>query len=124
MLNNIARSAAVVAVIAAASTPASADDDFPIAGIYTKDAVCNGDGSDRADLRVTITRQHIESSMGSCTILNQRRNGRAFLVQLECKMPGDLIIIGDATFTQRDDNAIDFDDQDHTSPAVLHRCGQ
>jgi hypothetical protein len=30
--------------------------------------------------------------------------------------------MGDATFIQRDDNALDFDDQDHTSPAVLHKC--
>jgi hypothetical protein len=37
-------------------------------------------------------------------------------------MPGDLTIMGDATFIQRDDNALDFDDQDHTSPAVLHKC--
>ena len=123
MLNTIARGAAIVAVIVA-MTPAFGDDDFPIVGTYTKDEICKGDAARRADLMVRITRQNIESTLGSCTILNKRRDGRAFQVQLECKMPGDLTIMGDATFTQRDDNVLDFDDQDHTSPAVLHKCSQ
>lgn len=122
VLNTVGRVLAAIAVIAVA--PAFDEDDFPIAGIYTKDEVCKGDGSERADLRVKITRQDIESSMGSCAILNKRRNGRTFAMQVECKMPGDLTVLGDVTFTQRDDNALDFDDQDHTSPAVLHKCGK
>jgi hypothetical protein len=124
VLNTIARGAAVVAVFAVALTPALGDDDFPIVGTYTKDEVCKGDAVKRADILVKITRQNIESNLASCTILNKKRDGRAIQVQLECKMPGDLTIMGDATFTQRDDNALDFDDQDHTSPAVLHKCSQ
>jgi hypothetical protein len=124
VLNTIARGGAVVAMLVAALVPAFGDDDFPIVGTYTKDELCKGDAARRADLLVKITRQNIESSMGSCVILNRRRDGRAIQVQLECRMPGDLTIMGDATFTQRDDNALDFDDQDHTSPAVLHKCGQ
>lgn len=122
MLNTIARGGAVIAVLVASLLPAFGDDDFPIVGTYTKDEACKGDAAKRADILVTITRQNIESSMGSCIILNKRRDGRAIQVQLQCKMPGDLTIMGDATFTQRDDNALDFDDQDHTSPAVLHKC--
>ena len=124
MLNTIARGGAVVAMLVAALLPAFGDDDFPIVGTYTKDEICKGDAARRADLLVKITPLNIESSMGSCVILNRRRDGRAIQVQLECRMPGDLTIMGDATFTQRDDNALDFDDQDHTSPAVLHKCGQ
>jgi len=124
VLNTIARGGAVVVVLAAALLPAFGDDDFPIVGTYTEDEICKGDAARRADLLVKITRQNIESSMGSCVILNRRRDGRAIQVQLECRMPGDLTIMGDATFTQRDDNALDFDDQDHTSPAVLHKCSQ
>jgi hypothetical protein len=122
VLNTIARGGAVIAVLVASLLPAFGDDDFPIVGTYTKDEACKGDAAKRADILVTITRQNIESSMGSCIILNKRRDGRAIQVQLQCKMPGDLTIMGDATFTQRDDNALDFDDQDHTSPAVLHKC--
>jgi hypothetical protein len=127
VLNTIVRGAAILtvailAVMAAALTPVLSDDDFPIVGIYTKDEACRGDTARREDLLVKITRQNVESSMASCTILNRRRDGRAFQVHLECRMPGDLTIMGDATFIQRDDNALDFDDQDHTSPAVLHKC--
>jgi len=124
VLNTIVRGAAVMAVLAAALTPVFSDDDFPIVGTYTKDEACKGDAARREDLLVKITRQSVESSMASCTILNRNRDGRTFKVHLECKMPGDLTIMGDATFIQRDDNALDFDDQDHTSPAVLHKCGQ
>jgi hypothetical protein len=124
VVNNIARSVAVAVVIAGgALMPAFGDEEFPIVGLYTKDQACKGDASKRADLQVKITGQNIVSDMGSCAILNKRRNGRAFLVQVECKMAGDLTLLGDVTFTQRDDNTLDFDDQDHTSPAVLHRCG-
>jgi hypothetical protein len=127
VLNTIVRGAAIVtvailAVMAATLTPVFSDDDFPIVGTYTKDEACKGDSARREDLLVKITRQNVESSMASCTILNRRRDGRAFQVHLECRMPGDLTIMGDATFIQRDDNALDFDDQDHTSPAVLHKC--
>jgi hypothetical protein len=122
VLNTIVRGAVILAVLAAAVTPVLSDDDFPIVGTYTKDEICKGDTAQRDDLLVKITRQLVESSMASCTILNRRRDGRAFQLHLECRMPGDLTIMGDATFIQRDDNALDFDDQDHTSPAVLHKC--
>jgi len=102
---------------------ALADDDFPIVGRYAKDELCRGDGSDRADVLVTITRKEIQSNMGTCAILNRRRDGKRISVHVECKMSGDLVIVGDATFTLRDDRTLDFDDQDHTSPAVLHKCG-
>jgi hypothetical protein len=111
-----------LSVLAAAVTPVFSDDDFPIVGTYTKDEACKGATALREDLLVKITRQNVESSMASCSILNRRRDGRAFQVHLECRMPGDLTIMGDATFIQRDDDALDFDDQDHTSPAVLHKC--
>src|SRR4051794_17720086 len=113
---------AVLAVLAATLTPIFSDDDFPIVGTYTKDEACKGDNARREDLLVKITRQNVESSMATCTILNRRRDGRAFQVHLECRMPGDLTIMGDATFAQRDDNALDFDAQAHPPPAVLHKC--
>src|SRR5262249_56772753 len=55
----VSRALAAIAVLAAALTPAVGDDDFPIVGVYTKDEVCRGDGSDRCDLVVTITRNNI-----------------------------------------------------------------
>jgi len=123
LLNTVSRTLAIIAVIAAALMSALADDDFPIVGRYAKDELCRGDGSDRADVLVTITRKEIQSNMGTCAILNRRRDGKRISVHVECKMSGDLVIVGDATFTLRDDRTLDFDDQDHTSPAVLHKCG-
>lgn len=108
---------------AGASVPALADDDFPIAGQYTKDEVCTNAAARREDLRVKITRQAIESNMGVCMILNRNRDGNTFALHVECKVPGDQLILGDVTFKIRNPNTIDFDDQDHTSPAVLYRCG-
>ena len=101
---------------------AGADDDFPIAGLYTKDEACTGAAARRDDIRVRITRRAIESTIGVCTILNHNRDGNVFAVHVECKIPGDQIILGDVTFKVRDQNTLDFDDQDHTSPAVLYRC--
>jgi hypothetical protein len=114
--------AALAIVVAAAATPAHADDDFPIVGIYTKDEACKGAAVRRLDLIVKITKQEIASNMGTCTILHHRRDGKSIAMQVECRT-GDQPIIGDVTFTMRDENTVDFDDQDHTSPAVLHRCG-
>jgi hypothetical protein len=110
---------AFVALIAAT---AQAEEDFLTNGIYTKDAICQGESAKREDLRVRIAGNKIESSMGDCTILRRNQDGRTVAAQIECKVPGDQTIMGDVTFTLRDDNAIDFDDQDHTSPGVLYRC--
>lgn len=113
----------IVALLAlVASTAAWADDDFPIAGIYTKDEPCTEAAAKREALRVTITRDKIESNDGVCTILNRTRDGNTFTLHVECKIPGDQVILGDVTFKIRDQNTLDFDDQDHTSPAVLYRC--
>jgi hypothetical protein len=115
----------VVAVTAPGlASTAGADDDFPLAGTYTKDARCRGETAQREDLRVKITENKIESNMGVCTILHRKRDGRTVEAQIECKVPGDQLILGDVTFTLRDDKTIDFDDQDHTSPAVLYRCSE
>ena len=124
MFRNVAGALAALAVGLAASTPIVGDEDFPIIGTYAKDQVCKGDGSDPVDLLVKITSKAIESNMGLCAILSRKRHGKTFALQVECKAPGDQIILGDVTFTQREDNALDFDDQDHTSPAVLYKCGQ
>jgi hypothetical protein len=106
------------------SVPAGADDDFPIVGTYMRDIVCKGNGSDRPDLLVTITQKRIDSPMGSCNILSRKRAGNAVSAHVECRVSGDQMILGDVTFTIRDDKTLDFEDQDHTSDATLHRCSQ
>jgi hypothetical protein len=106
------------------SEPAFAEDDFPIVGTYMRDMVCTGNGSHRPDLLVTITQKRIESPMGTCNILSRKRVGQAISAHVECKVSGDQFILGDVTFTIRDDKTLDFEDQDHTSDATLHRCAK
>jgi len=122
VLEKVCAGLLVLAVVAFMTPGARGEDDFPISGTYTKDATCQGDVAQREDLRVRIAGNTIESSMGVCTILHRKREGRSVAAQVECRVPGGQIILGDVTFTLRDDNALDFDDQDHTSPAVLYRC--
>jgi hypothetical protein len=124
LLKSLAGALAACAAMGVASTPVIGDEDFPIIGTYAKDQVCKGDGTDPADLLVKITTKSIEHNLGICLILGRKRNGKAYLVHVECKAPGNQVILGDVTFAPRDDGALDFDDQDHTSTAVLYKCGK
>jgi hypothetical protein len=124
IVRKIAASALLVLTLAGGSTAALADDDFPIVGTYLQNQTCKGDGSDRTDLRVKITRKAIESNMTSCAILHVKRDGKSIAAHLECKIPGGQLILGDITLTLRDDSTLDFEDQDHTSSAVLYKCAE
>ena len=116
------RGALAIVAFLLVNQPVLAEDDFPIVGTYLRDIACKGNGSDRPDLLVTITPKRIESPMGSCNILSRKRVGKAISAHVECKVPGDQLILGDVTFTVRDERTLDFEDQDHTSDATLHRC--
>ena len=121
---SMAHGALALAGLLLVNQPVLAEDDFPIVGTYMRDIACTGNGSHRPDLLVTITQKRIESPMGSCNILSRKRVGKAISAHVECKVPGDQLILGDVTFTMRDDKTLDFEDQDHTSDATLHRCAE
>jgi hypothetical protein len=106
------------------STIVAGEEDLPIAGTYAKDQVCRGDGSDPTDVLVKITGKAIESSVGSCFILGNKRYGKTFSLQLECTIPGNLVLLSEVTFTLRNDNTLDFVDGYNASPAVLYKCGK
>jgi hypothetical protein len=114
----------VLSIVAVAATGASvqAQDDFPIVGTYTENRICRDDGSDSNAERVRITAANIDSAFGLCTILDRKRHGNTFAVHVECKGPGGSQLMGDVSFTLRDDKTIDFSDQDKTYKAVLHKC--
>jgi hypothetical protein len=111
-----------VAATAVIGSSACAQEDFPIVGTYTENQVCKGDGSGSSIPRVKITARNIESTFGLCTILDSKRNGNTFAVHVECTGAGGSALLGDVTFTLRDDKTIDFSDQDQTYKAVLHKC--
>ena len=118
--------AKILSIVALATfTTASAswgDDAFPLVGTYTENQPCKADGSDADVARVKITPTEINSSLGLCTILENKRQGNTFAVHVECKGPGGSPMLGDVNFTLRDDHTIDFSDQDQTYKAVLHKC--
>lgn len=112
----------VLALILAAATTAFAEDDFPIVGTYLQNERCKGDGTDRAELRVIITRRDINSNMGLCEILDKKRDGNTIAVHLGCNSGGSNLILGDVTFKIRPDQTLEFTDQDNVYNAILHKC--
>ena len=123
-MTRMARRTLALIVLLLLNQPVFGEDDFPIVGTYMRDIACTGNGSHRPDLLVTITQKRIESPMGACNILSRKRVGRAISAHVECKVPGDQLILGDVTFTIRDEKTLDFEDQDHTSDATLYRCAE
>jgi hypothetical protein len=103
------------------SSAAAAADDFPLAGNYTQNVACKGDGSDPAAAKVMISAQVIISNVGVCTILDTKKDGDSYAAHVECKFPSGPLM-GNITFTPRPDNTVEFIDRDMTYKAVLYRC--
>ena len=111
----------VLTAAAATSTPARAQDDFPIIGTYTENTACVG--ADASVLRVKITARDIDSPiLGLCSILGKKRDGHKIPSMSNARAPAAPPMLGDVTFTIKDDNTLDFADQDNTYKAVLHKC--
>jgi hypothetical protein len=96
-------------------------DDFPLAGNYTQNVACKGDGTDPAAVKVLISEKEIVSNVGVCTILDTKKNGESYAEHVECKFPSGPLM-GNITFTPKSDNTVEFVDSDGTYKAVLHRC--
>jgi hypothetical protein len=112
---------ALAFVGAGLSSAATAADDFPLAGNYTQNVACKGDGSDPATAKVMISAQEIVSNVGVCTILDTKKDGDSYAAHVECKFPSGPLM-GNITFTPRPDNTVEFIDRDMTYKAVLYRC--
>jgi hypothetical protein len=119
----IAGYAVLAAVGAGIAGAALAADDFPLAGDYTQNVACKGDGSDPAAAKVTISPDEIVSNVGVCTILDKKQDGQSISAHVECKLAGGPLM-GDITFTLRPNNTVEFIDRDMTYKAVLYRCPQ
>lgn len=113
--------AAIVWVVAPANAATASAADFPIAGTYMQNVTCKGDGTDNAVLKVTISPKEINSNSGVCTILDNKKDGDAYKLHVECKFPAGPMV-GDLTFTPQPDKTVKFVDRDNTYHGVLHRC--
>ncbi|MFZ0777184.1 MAG: hypothetical protein WCA26_05650 [Xanthobacteraceae bacterium] len=111
----------VALVFATGLSGALAADDFPLAGSYTQNVACKGDGSDPAMAKVTISAQEIVSNVGVCSILDTKKDGGSYAEHVECKFPSGPLM-GNITFTPKPDNTVEFVDSNGTYKAVLHRC--
>jgi hypothetical protein len=117
-LNKAKGGATAVAILAMISIALA--EDFPLVGSYTENEACRADSP--ADSRVTITATEINSPMGLCKILDVKRNGDTFAVNVECRGPAGNQMLGNVTFALRANQTIDFSDQDGTYKSVLYRC--
>lgn len=111
----------VLAVVGAAST-ASGDDDSALIGAYTENQPCKADESDPNVGRVKITPTQIDSVFGLCTILETKHEGKTYMMHVECPGPGGSQMLGDISFSLREDKTVDFSDQDQTYKALLYKC--
>jgi len=112
----------VLTAIVVATAAGAQDDIFPIAGLYTKDRVCKGDGTDPADARVKLDRKGIDSTFGFCELSEHRRSGDTITAVVQCKDPLGGILTSGITFKLRPDKSLDFSDQYQTYSATLYRC--
>jgi hypothetical protein len=110
-----------LATLATAST-SSGEDEFPLVGTYTENQPCKANGSDASAARVKITPSEIDSALGLCTILQNKREGNTFAIHVDCKGPGGSQMLAHVKFTLREDKTVDFSDQDQSYKAVLHKC--
>lgn len=122
VLNILRTSISLVAIVwVVAPANAATASDFPIAGTYMQNVACKGDGTDNAVLKVTISPKEIDSNSGVCTILDNKKDGNAYKLHVECKFPAGPMV-GDLTFTPQPDRTVKFVDRDNTYHGVLHPC--
>ena len=115
--------AAVTVVTIAVLSPALAQDTNFLKGTFVQNQKCKGDGTDPKAKVVKFTDDAIDSSFGLCKFLRRDvdADGKTVSAQISCKGAGG-DMLGDVKFTQRDENTIDFVDQDHTYKLVLYKC--
>jgi hypothetical protein len=121
IIEPLAGCTALALVAIGASNVAAAADDFPLAGNYTQNVACKGDGSDPATAKVMISAQEIVSNVGVCTILDTKKDGVSYAERVECGFPSGPLM-GNITFTPKPDNTVEFVDSNGTYKAVLYRC--
>jgi hypothetical protein len=113
--------AAVLIVAVGAGSAIAADDNFPLAGSYTQNVDCKGDGSDPVAVRVKISPQEIVSNVGVCTFIDTAREGDTISARVECKFASGPLM-GNLSFKLLSDHTIEFVDRDGNYKAILHPC--
>lgn|SRR6516162_11242266 len=113
--------AAALVVMADAVSATAADDNFPLAGNYTQNVACKGDGSDPVAVQVKISPQEIVSNVGVCIFIDTGREGDTISARVECKFASGPLM-GNLSFKLLPDHTIEFVDRDGNYKAILHPC--
>jgi hypothetical protein len=113
--------AAALVVMADAVSATAADDNFPLAGNYTQNVACKGDGSDPVAVQVKISPQEIVSNVGACIFIDTAREGDTISARVECKFASGPLM-GNLSFKLLPDHTIEFVDRDGNYKAILHPC--
>jgi hypothetical protein len=121
ILSHSTATAVIVLTAIFGASVAFAADDFPLAGTYTQNVPCKGDGTDAVADQVKISTKQIVSNVGTCTVQDIKHDGDTFNIQVECQFPAGPLM-GNVSFTPRPDHTVDFVDRDGNYKAVLHRC--
>ena len=120
----IARATSIILVLANTNDAQAASkllsSDHWLLGEFTQNAPCKGDASDPAELRARISTEQIESKACVCKFLDTQPEANRLKAHALCQFPAGPLI-GDFTFTRKDNGTIDFVDRDGTYTAILHR---
>ena len=121
----IAQATSIILVLAnTTNAPAASkllSSDHWLLGEFTQNAPCKGDGTDPAELKARISTDQIESKAGVCKFLDTQPEANRLKAHALCQFPAGPLI-GDFTFTRKDNGTIDFVDRDGTYTAILYRC--
>ncbi len=101
----------------------AASSDFPLTETYTQNVPCKGDGSDPAELQVTISPQRIDSKISVCIFLNVKQDGSRIDARVECRFPSGPLV-GNISFTIKPNHTVAFTDRDRDYQVVLYRCSK
>jgi hypothetical protein len=116
------RACVFAAALTAMLGSAFAGDSFVFEGTYLQNKPCEGDGSEAALLRVTITPQEISYAGGVCSIDDRRQDRDKLWLRVTCKFKSGVVVSDNISFTVRDDKTLSMAQQDGSYTAVLNRC--
>ena len=120
----IAQAISIILVLANTTNAPAAkllSSDHWLLGEFTQNTPCKGDGSDPLELRARISADQIESKAGVCEFLDTQSETNRLKAHALCQFPAGPLI-GDFTFTRKNNGTIDFVDRDGTYTAILYRC--
>lgn len=111
-------------LLAIAAVPIAAAQDGALdklLGTFTQNQPCKGDSSDAKKL-VKIGKDEVQSNFGPCKFTDRQADGAVVKAHATCKNKAGVDFDVSLSFTLRDDNSIEFIEEDSQYKSVLYRC--